>query len=723
MKSVLHRVVVSGLSLAALLAAAGCGDPAGVGVGQPGADGGTGEIPVPDAADTTDGSSEEVTDPNSDSDSDGLSNRDEDSNGNGIVDEGETDPNDPDSDNDTLLDGDEVERGTDPLHPDTDGDEVPDGDEVERGTDPLNPDTDGDGLEDGVEIRIGTDPLNPDTDGDGLNDGAEDRDGDGEIDACDSALPLIDVDGDGVLDDCETDPLNPDSDGDGVADGDETLPLACAPESEPNVTEYMTTNWLALLSSTIGAPVDLAGNRGFQAWAVDGEDAGVASAIIDRVGTASDAVIALDNALSVATSGFRVVDRSTARLPRFDGGQAASAVLELRASVAVRVSDARNRMVANLAGSSSVGVELPPVGSVVAELQLVASLEITDDGLQRIVLALRAIESDADETLFVLRELGTLASIAQPRTPNQTACYPFRPAETRFAADFLWVVDSTPSMVDDRQTVAAAAEQFFETLEARGVDFRVAVVSTQLLNDEWLLVTPGFSTILEDFRSQLVSPPRQSGPPGSEFSLLTLQNVYSLSESPFASEALRWRRDARRVVILFSDEDDQSVKDAAATRPACDSSTNPSLEGCEVFDETLAMLLDDGAQVFAITGDSPSGCTSATGPGRADEAGDAYIQLAFATGGRFASICGDDPGETVNAIVQTAFGAAADVTLRDLPIPGTIRVARNGALMPRSTESGWDYDAISNRLIFAGDAIPVLDDEVAVGYRRWFLEE
>ena len=70
-----------------------------------------------------------------------------------------TDPNDPDTDDDGLLDGDE----------DVDADGVLDGDE----TDALDADTDDDGLSDGDEIAWGTNPLDPDSDGDGLSDGLE----------------------------------------------------------------------------------------------------------------------------------------------------------------------------------------------------------------------------------------------------------------------------------------------------------------------------------------------------------------------------------------------------------------------------------------------------------------------------------------------------------------------------------------------------------------------
>ena len=83
---------------------------------------------------------------------------------------------DTDSDGDGLSDSEEDNKyGTDPLDPDTDDDGLLDGTEVEMaaGTgcpDPLNPDSDGDTLSDGAEVELGTDPCVADTDGDGVND-------------------------------------------------------------------------------------------------------------------------------------------------------------------------------------------------------------------------------------------------------------------------------------------------------------------------------------------------------------------------------------------------------------------------------------------------------------------------------------------------------------------------------------------------------------------------
>jgi MYXO-CTERM domain-containing protein len=142
------------------------------------------------------GGDDETDDP----DGDGLGDDEEDLNGNGVVDEGETDPNEADTDGDGLDDGLErrAERPTDPTRADTDGDGLPDGIE----------DTNANGRTDEGE----TDPTLADTDGDRLVDGAED------------------LDADGIHDATETDPLNPDTDGDGVADGEDPNPLSGEPE-------------------------------------------------------------------------------------------------------------------------------------------------------------------------------------------------------------------------------------------------------------------------------------------------------------------------------------------------------------------------------------------------------------------------------------------------------------------------------------------------------------
>ena len=174
------------------------------------------------------------------------------------------DPLDPnnatkDSDCDGLSDQEEFGniyaggRKTDPANPDTDGDGILDG--VEAGhmtsvsasctsyggdadplsrTNPTAADSDADGIADGVEDTnhngraepTETDATNPDTDMDGLGDGVEDANRNGSVDRGETDPRLRDTDGDFIGDGIElnttrTNPLLKDTDGDTCSDGAE----------------------------------------------------------------------------------------------------------------------------------------------------------------------------------------------------------------------------------------------------------------------------------------------------------------------------------------------------------------------------------------------------------------------------------------------------------------------------------------------------------------------
>ncbi len=107
----------------------------------------------------------------------------------------------PDDGIDQDCDGADATGAVPPI--DTDGDGLTDELEFELGTDPNDEDTDNDGLSDGEEHHAtGTDPLDPDTDDDGIADGYEVEGGADPNDAGDAWVDLDD-DGIGVLDDCD----------------------------------------------------------------------------------------------------------------------------------------------------------------------------------------------------------------------------------------------------------------------------------------------------------------------------------------------------------------------------------------------------------------------------------------------------------------------------------------------------------------------------------------
>jgi cysteine-rich repeat protein len=186
-----------------------------------------------------------------DADGDGLTYDEEDLDRDGIVDVGETDPNDADSDDDGLGDEEEL-LGAGPLAP-------------FGPTDPTDPDTDGDGVQDGTEVGVQsgiagtafgvfrsdadpsttTDPRDADDDDDGLLDGNEDTNGDGRRTTGETDAAAFDTDADGIGDGVEsgliapqgtgtsllvfqvdadagatrTNPTLADTDGGGIADG------------------------------------------------------------------------------------------------------------------------------------------------------------------------------------------------------------------------------------------------------------------------------------------------------------------------------------------------------------------------------------------------------------------------------------------------------------------------------------------------------------------------
>ncbi|MCO4773846.1 MAG: DUF11 domain-containing protein, partial [Deltaproteobacteria bacterium] len=209
------------------------------------------------------------TDPNNplddvDTDGDGLNDATEDANGNGVVDPGETDPNSPDTDGDGLNDGVEFFGPTDPLDDDTDDDGLMDGNEdvndngnVDPGeTDPVNNDTDGDGVQDGTELGLPspegddtdlgvfqpdadpsnvTDPTDDDTDDDGIMDGNEDANGNGAVDEGEPDPNDIDSDDDGLTDGQEVGLAQP--------EGDDTDASVFLPDGDAGATTTDPTNW------------------------------------------------------------------------------------------------------------------------------------------------------------------------------------------------------------------------------------------------------------------------------------------------------------------------------------------------------------------------------------------------------------------------------------------------------------------------------------------------
>jgi hypothetical protein len=186
-----------------------------------------------------------------DNDCDGVVNNGcVDADGDGLTDAYETaigtNPNDADSDDDGVIDGEEPSPGVDSdgdglinaLDPDSDNDGLYDGTELGHGC--SNPATDltkHHCIPDGDNGATETDPLNADSDGGGARDGSEDANRNGVVDPGEKDPTtghgaddptVIDNDDDGLSDAFEisigSNPNDADSDDDGVLDGLEPNP-------------------------------------------------------------------------------------------------------------------------------------------------------------------------------------------------------------------------------------------------------------------------------------------------------------------------------------------------------------------------------------------------------------------------------------------------------------------------------------------------------------------
>lgn len=222
--------------------------------------------------------------PSNDSALTGLFVPEKDTDGDGVIDKNDNCPNvsnpdqgdvdgdkigdvcDSDDDNDGLTDTKEKEIGTNPVDPDTDDDGVLDGqDNCPLVANPSQNDKDKDGIGDACDsVDNSSSPTPADTDHDGVPDGRDncrtvanvfqaDNDKDGIGDACDS-----DDDNDGLSDVDEakigTDPKNSDSDQDGTKDGDDAMPLnqdvsaadtAASDGENSEGEETLGSNWAA----------------------------------------------------------------------------------------------------------------------------------------------------------------------------------------------------------------------------------------------------------------------------------------------------------------------------------------------------------------------------------------------------------------------------------------------------------------------------------------------
>ena len=213
---------------------------------------------------------------------------------------------------------------------------------------------------------------------------------------------------------------------------------------------------------------------------------------------------------------------------------------------------------------------------------------------------------------------------------------------------------------------------------------------------------------------ELLNPPPPVGTNicgfGLESGLKSGRDVLAATQLETADDRIL-RADAAKLVVWIGDEDDEYTKSEGDAATIAAPYVALGVVGCAIVGDggpsAGGVCQPLGTQTWAVTGAN---------------LGQGYIDVALATGGLFGSLCNDDLTETIDGCIKRILIKANNYQLSHWPLSSTIKVAIDGEIVPRSKTNGWDYDMIENALVFTGDALQ-LDSVITVSYRVWVKNE
>lgn len=580
---------------------------------------------------------------------------------------------------------------------DCDYDGLSNAEEAELGTDPCENDTDGDTLSDFEELQLGTDPLDADSDNDGADDATE-----------------LDL---------ELDPVLADTLADGVLDGDRWIVNACREDfpdriDPTTIGEHVSQSgrWRLALPAAFdftrledpAAPVDHSAGvfsdtttevagfvRTYQAYGLN---------------SAPDMEIQKVPFPSGSTLLRRTID---GEIETWDRNDAVRGRWQIRTNTPVTTRQFRDQML-DEAAPDWTGQPVA-TGTTYTEFQVyVTAIHRDESSFEQyaIVVAVAPLDSfDVREKVqFRMDDVTNTTNLAHIGDTIRDRCRPQNLQGERPKVDFYWVLDDSGSMEDYFLTMVNTAQDFFAQLQNTNLDYRLGVTSTAPSADGRIRPIPGWHTDEAAFTTEIYDYVCPGGNciGGAEYGLenatLGIEYMYD-SATP---QAVRIRPEAEVITIVMTDEDAQSVKLAGGW---------DSPGGQALIDQYIDFFVGAEIPLYAIYNDG-------TCPGIGDN-GESYRQVANASGGATALLCGNDLTASIEEILIAAAGRAGVVQLPRAPISSSLNVFKNGTFVPRSRVDGWDYFPGSRSIAFFGDARPRVvqpgerGDDIVISYSRY----
>jgi hypothetical protein len=303
-------------------------------------------------------------------------------------------------------------------------------------------------------------------------------------------------------------------------------------------------------------------------------------------------------------------------------------------------------------------------------------------------------------------------------------------------ADFIWVVDESSAMSDNRVDLVNSANAFFSHALSSGLDFRMGVTGvnsptgSQAKTVGHLCSKISTNSADDGGISRFLLPSEQvifdaciKNPPGygdaSPYGLVNAaQAVKQHLPRAWDNKPDRVRAEAQLALIVLSDATPQSLHDALGSgswSSACEleAAQQAKLDAAlKPYRALLSGATDPEAKAsfYLIGGVCPCSCGAQIGHG--------YLQLARELGGQSADVCQKDLGPAMNAVIDSVVASASPLQLQHQAISASLAVAMDGVMISRSRTNGFDHRAARRKLVFHNVKYKK-GSEVLAAYRSW----
>lgn len=250
--------------------------------------------------------------------------------------------------------------------------------------------------------------------------------------------------------------------------------------------------------------------------------------------------------------------------------------------------------------------------------------------------------------------------------------------------DVLLLVDSTESMTEPLIAVGDALPTFWARLTGEDASVHLGVLTMDMEE-------PGQSGRLLSTYTEADAALTLPAPTSTDTEKGLAALSAALSEPLRSTDNAGFRRDGVPLtVIVFSDEDDDS-----------------DLALSEITD----LLAAEAGVLHAMVEARKPDQVCQTEPGVR------YLELQAATGGRFVSLCADDPAPLLSELAQDILGLSATFSLSQSPdSTDSLSVTKNGEQVPPGLTDGWTLDTADSTVTLHGTAAPAVGDVFSFSY-------